>query len=181
MGKIRLCALGMLILIITTQSVLADGDDNDDDDGDENEPTILGLEGESLGSAALFLLIATLMIIVWKPTFMWLRKHGPEQFNQEPREFKRKLGIVHRYFMKIHIWIGVGAALLGTIHGWILEWHWTLWAGMIAIWVLVFSGSLMQWRNSTKSIRKGARLLHMQRTLSVIAVVLLLIGHGMVD
>jgi len=39
----------------------------------------------------------------------------------------------------------------------------------------------MQWRWPPKEVRKGARLLHLQRTLSVIAIVLLLIGHGIVD
>jgi len=83
--------------------------------------------------------------------------------------------------MKVHVWIGFATALVGTIHGIFLEWHWTLWVGMGAVWILVLSGSMMQWRWPPKKIRRGTRLLHMQRTLSVVAVVLLLIGHGIVD
>jgi hypothetical protein len=154
-------------------------DSDDDDDDDDKE--VLGMDGEDLGSGALFLLIATVMIAVWKPTFKWLRKNGSEYFNVEPRDFKRKLGVYNRKFMKVHNYIGFGCVVVGTIHGYFLEWHWTLWAAMLGLWILVISGSLMQWRWPPKKMRKGARLLHLQRTITIIAIVLLLVGHGIVD
>jgi len=166
----------LVLLLFLLPTVVAD-DDDDDEDGE----TILGIEAEGLGDVALYLMIGSLLIVVWKPAFSWLRKHGPERFDQEPREFKRRLGLFHRKFMKVHVWIGFATALVGTIHGIFLEWHWTLWVGMGAVWILVLSGSMMQWRWPPKKIRRGTRLLHMQRTLSVVAVVLLLIGHGIVD
>ena len=164
-------------LLLMTPTAFAD----DDDDNNDDEQKILGIEGEDLGDIALYLMVATLLIVVWKPTFTWLRKHGPDRFQQEPREFKRKLGVFNRKFMKVHTWVGFAAAIIGTVHGIVLEWHWTLWVGMLCVWILVFSGSMMQWRWPPKEVRKGARLLHMQRTLSIIAIVLLIIGHGIVD
>ena len=97
-------------------------------------------------------LIATLSIAIWKPSFKWLRKNGPELFNAEPRPFKKKLGVFNRRFMKVHNWLGVIAAVVGTAHGFVLEWHWTLWAGMAGIWVLIFSGSLLQWKWPPKRV-----------------------------
>ena len=76
---------------------------------------MLGIEGEDLGNIALYLLILTLMIVIWKPTFKWLRKYGPERFEKEPREFKRKLGVFNRRFMKIHNWIGFGTVVVVVV------------------------------------------------------------------
>ena len=174
-----------IAILITLTMLLASlagcaGDDDGDDDADDDEK-ILGIDAEGLGDVALYFLIATLSIAIWKPSFKWLRKNGPKLFNTEPRPFKKKLGVFNRRFMKVHNWLGVIAAVVGTAHGFVLEWHWTLWAGMAGIWVLIFSGSLMQWKWPPKEFRKGARLLHMQRALSIIAIVLLYVGHGIVD
>jgi len=49
------------------------------------------------------------------------------------------------------------------------------------LWLLVVSGSMMQWKFPPKEVRKGMRLLHMQRAMSVLAVAFLLIGHNLVD
>ena len=165
-------------LLVLTPSVYADDDDDEDEDDEE---TIFGIEGEGLGDVALYLMGGSLAIFAWKPTFHWLRKNGPVRFNVEARPFKKKLGVFNRRFMKVHTWLGFGAAILGTIHGIVLEWHWTLWVGMGAIWLLVVSGSMMQWRWPPKEVRKGARLLHLQRTLTIVAIVLLLAGHNIVD
>ncbi len=182
MGCIRwFLILAVLLLLITPAALAEEDDDEDDDDDDNDDEQILGLDGKDLGNVALYLLIASLLIVLWKPTFRWLRKKGPEIFDTEPREFKRKLGVFNRRYMKVHNWIGFATAIVGTIHGIALEWHWTLWAAMVALWILVFSGSMMQWRWPPKEVRKGARLLHLQRTMSIVAIVLLLIGHGIVD
>ena len=87
MGRLRWYLVLALLLLLMTSSALADSDDDDDDD----EQKILGIEGEDLGNIALYLLIVTLTIVIWKPIFKWLRTYGPEHFDKEPREFKRKL------------------------------------------------------------------------------------------
>ena len=176
--RLRWCLVLALSFLLMTSTALADDGDDDDDDDDEK---ILGIDAEGLGDVALYFLIATLSIAIWKPSFKWLRKNGPKLFNTEPRPFKKKLGVFNRRFMKVHNWLGVIAAVVGTAHGFVLEWHWTLWAGMAGIWILIFSGSLMQWKWPPKEFRKGARILHMQRALSIIAIVLLYVGHGIVD
>ena len=168
----------LLLVLLLSSSTLAD---NDSDEEDEDDSKILGIDAEDLGNISLYLMVGTLIIILWKPTFIWLRKNGPELLGKEPRDFKRKLGVFNRRFMKVHIWLGFGSATMGTIHGFLLEWHWTLWLGMACVWILVFSGSMMQWKWPTKEFRKGARLLHLQRTLSIIAIILLILGHNILD
>lgn len=176
MRRTYLLLITAVLMIILSNSALADDDDDDDDDEE-----ILGFDGEDAGEIALYLMIASLLIVVWKPTFMWLRKNGPERFDVEPREFKRKLGTFNRRFMKVHTWIGIGAAIVGTLHGLVLDWHWTLWVAMGSIWLLVISGLMMQWKWPPREFRKGARLLHLQRTFALFAVTLLIIGHEIVD
>jgi hypothetical protein len=170
----------VLILLLALMLLLAPGALADDDDDDDDE-TIMGTDAEDLGEVAQILMIGTCSIALWRPSFKWLRKNGPDLFGKEPRPFKRKLGVFNRYYMKIHNWIGLATVVIGTAHGYVLEWHWTLWVAMGALWALVFSGSLMQWKWPPKEFRKGARLLHMQRSLTIIAIALLLIGHGIVD
>jgi len=46
--------------------------------------------------------------------------------------------------------------------------------------VLSISGGLMRWKWPPREVKKGARLLHMQRLLSAVVVILLLVGHEMV-
>lgn len=167
-----------LVLLLLSPSVMADDDEDDEDDDDA---TLFGLDGEGTGEVALWLMVATLSIVVWKPLFKWLRANGPELFNKEPRPFKKSLGVFNRRYMRAHNWIGFAAVVLGTAHGYVLEWHWTLWVAMAALWILVVSGYLMQQKWPPKEFRRGARLLHMQRALSVVAVALLLVGHGLVD
>ena len=174
--RLRWSLVLALSLLLMTSTALAD-----DGDGDDDDEKILGIDAEDLGDVALYFLIATLSIAIWKPSFKWLRKNGPKLFNTEPRPFKKKLGVFNRRFMKVHNWLGVIAAVVGTAHGFVLEWHWTLWVGMAGIWILIFSGSLMQWKWPPKEFRKGARILHMQRAMSIIAIVLLYVGHGIVD
>lgn len=173
----RLFILLVATVLFLSTSVLADDDESDDDD----EVTLLGIEADSWGSASLYLLIGTVLIVGWKPTFRWLRVNGAERFDQEPREFKQKLGVFNRRFMRTHNWLGMSAVVIGTLHGIVLDWHWTLWAGLASLWFLVISGSLMQWKWPPKSVRRGGRLLHMQRTFTVVAITMLLIGHEIVD
>jgi len=170
--------LWLILLMLLLPTAHADGEHDEEDDDDA---TVLGLDAEGLGEAAKVLLIATLAIVVWRPAFKWLRKNGADLFNQEPRPFKQRLSKVNRWYMRAHNWVGFGAALLGTVHGWVLEWHWTLWVGTGAMWVVVLSGAAMTWGKSPRFVKRNARLLHISRSLSIVAVVLLLIGHGLVD
>ena len=168
-----------LFLFVICLLPTASGDDDDDDDDDDE--TILGIEGDDLGEVAYFLLIGSLLIIVWKPSFFWLRKNGPELFNKEKKQFKRKLGVFNKRFMTLHYWLGLFTVIIGTIHGIVLEWHWTLWTAMVGLWIVVFTGWMMRWKWPPREFRRGARLLHLNRSLSIIAVVLLFIGHEIVD
>ena len=171
--------LTLLTFTILTGHALADeGDDEDDDD---SEASVFGVDGEGLGEVAQVLLIATLAIVAWKPAFKWLRANGAELFDKEPRAFKKSLGVANRRFMRVHTWLGLAMAVIGTVHGYVLEWHWTLWLAMAFLWVLVISGYLMQSKWPPKEFRKGTRLLHMQRLFSGLAIALLLIGHALLD
>ena len=169
----------MVLLLMSQPLVSADDDKGEDDDDDEVQ--VLGVDGEGLGEVAQWLMVGTLLIVAWKPLFKWLRANGPEQFSVEARSFKKKLGVFNRRFMRVHLWIGLAAVVLGTVHGYVLEWHWTLWLAMFFLWLLVVSGGLMMWKTPPKQIRKASRMLHMQRAMSVVAVLLLLIGHALVD
>ena len=60
MRHLRWCLVLALLLLTLIPTALADGDDGDDDD----EQKILAMEGEDLGNIALYLLIATLMIVL---------------------------------------------------------------------------------------------------------------------
>ena len=184
---ISLIALIFLLLLpLTTvgDPGHADGEPHGDEIEEEKEDediTYFGIEMEGLGEIAQILFIFTLTIIVWKPGFLWLRKKGPELFKKEAKPFKKSLNKFNKRYMSVHIWAGFFAALLGTVHGYFLEWHWTLWAGTAAIWTLVISGGLLKWKWPPKEFRKGARILHMQRALTVLAIVLLVVGHELVD
>jgi len=167
----------MILVLMPSTFVSADDDVDEDDD----EASVLGLDAEGLGEVAQWLMVGTLLIVVWKPLFKWLRTNGPERFGVEARPFKKKLGVFNRRFMRVHVWIGLAAVVLGTVHGYVLEWHWSLWLAMFFLWMLVVSGALMMWKKPPKQIRKASRLLHMQRAMSVLAVALLLIGHALVD
>ena len=173
----RRLLLWLVLLMLLSPTAQADDDDDEEDDDD---PTVFGVDAEGMGDAAMWLLVATLAIVVWRPAFKWLRKNGAERFNQDPRPFKQRLSKVNRWYMRAHNWVGFGAALLGTVHGWVLEWHWSLWVGTAAMWVLVVSGAALHWSKSPRFVKRKARLLHVQRSLSIVAVVLLLVGHELV-
>ena len=170
--------LVVLFLLVPMTVASADGDVDDEED---DEAQVFGLDAEGLGEVAQWLMVGTLLIVVWKPLFKWLRTNGPKRFGVEARPFKKKLGVFNRRFMRVHVWIGLGAVVLGTVHGYVLEWHWTLWVAMLFLWLLVVSGGLMMWKTPPRQIRKASRLLHMQRAMSVLAVALLLVGHALVD
>ncbi|MDA0715737.1 MAG: hypothetical protein O3A74_04160 [archaeon] len=178
MKNIHLIFMVFFIAILFLPATHADrGGDSDDDD----EASWNGIEAEDMGSVALWMMIGTLFIIVWKPLHMYLRQRGPELFDIDSKSFKLKLKKFNTKHLSIHTILGFLTAIVGTVHGLLLDWHWTLWVGMVCVWILVISGSLLKWKWPPQQVRKGARLLHMQRALSIIAVVMLLIGHTLVD
>ena len=176
MQKFRTLLLLFFVAILLIPSTHADRDDDEDE-----EVTWYGIEAEGLGTVALWMMGGTLFILVWKPLHLYLRKKGPELFDVEAKSFKLTLKNINTKHMSIHNILGFLTAVVGTAHGLLLEWHWTLWVGMALVWVLVASGSLLKWKWPPRQVRRGARLLHMQRALSVLAVALLLIGHAIVD
>ncbi len=96
----------------------------------------------------------------------------------ENRLVKKNIGIANRWFMKIHDWLGFGAALIGTLHGLLMDdWGLEFWLPMGGFWILVISGYLMRVKWPPKQVRKGARLLHMQRLIAIVAVIVLFIAH----
>ena len=170
----------LLALLLLAAPAHADGDDHDDDD--DGEGSVFGLDGESLGEAAQVLLVLTLSIVVWKPLFGWLRKGGIEVLKiEDARAWKSKLGTFNRRFMRVHTWIAIAMLVAGTLHGLAMESHWMLWFAMALMGLLSLAGGMMQWKWPPKEVRKGARLLHMQRAMSVAVLVLLVVGHGLVD
>ena len=153
-------------------------DENDDDDGGDDDDNPWEESGESLGTAALVFLILTLSIVLWKPGVKLARQHLPDRLEMENRLVKKNIGIANRWFMKIHDWLGFGAALIGTLHGLLMDdWGLEFWLPMGGFWILVISGYLMRVKWPPKQVRKGARLLHMQRLIAIVAVIVLFIAH----
>ncbi len=170
-----------MALLLVPFTVHADG--NEDDEGDEDDSgSILGLDGEGLGETSQVLLILTFSIVLWKPLFGWLRKGGVEVLNiEDPRAWKKRLGVMNRRYMSVHTWVAVAMLITGLLHGLASQSHWMLWLSMALMGVLGLVGSMMQWKWPPKEVRRGARLLHTQRAMSVAALVLLVVGHALVD
>ncbi|HIF05155.1 MAG TPA: hypothetical protein EYQ80_07195 [Candidatus Poseidoniales archaeon] len=172
----------LIPLLLTTMlfigTVVADDDDDDDDD-----ESILGMDGEDLGSVALWLLVATMTIVVWKPGYIWLNKNAKNIFD-EPKEVKKKLRRVNTFYMRIHYWIGGAVVVVGGMHGLGTgsEGHpYLFWGGWVGLVLMSISGALMLWKWPPRKVRKGARMLHAQRTLAVVTIVLLVVAHSVAD
>jgi len=171
----------MLFLLLIAPVAIADDDDvgDDDDDDDDDDEQILGMDAEDLGDVALWTFVFTLTIVVWKPTHIYIQRNAKKLF-ENPKPIKKKISSFNRIYMRIHYWIGLTAVVVGGIHGlgmigedngWM---YWAGWAGMI---MMTISGSLMLWKWPPKTVRKGARLLHAQRFILVLTIVLLWVAH----
>ena len=177
MRRLLVLLLAASLLIPT---VLADDDDDDDDD---DEGGLWGGEmGEDLGDLSMWLLIGTIALVGWKPLHIWLRKSGLEKMGvADVKAAKKQLTVVNRWMMKIHLWIGVAAVLVGAVHGLgstsiDLESSvaWFGWGGMLLMSIL---GGLMMWKWPPRKVKKGARVLHTQRAVLVVTILLLVAGH----
>ncbi len=161
----------LLSICLLAAPVLGDGDDNDDDDGWGEDG------GKGLGVASAVLLGLTMSIVVWKPGLKYLRKNA-NSIVEDGRWLKKELGKANRWYMKIHYWIGTGAVVTGLIHGIAMnKWEVVFWAGWVGMLLMSISGGLLLWKWPPREVKKGARLLHAQRAILVITVVLIFISH----
>ena len=171
--------IGLLFGIVVFSLLLSNTASADDDDDDDNGTKLLGVDGEDLGEVAQVMFIFTLTIVVWKPGHIWLQKKAKNIFD-EPKEVKKSLRKFNKFYMRLHYWIGLGAVVVGGVHGlasmsedngWM---YWAGWAGMI---IMSVTGALLLWKWPPKKVRKGARLIHAQRAMLVITIVLLVVAH----
>ena len=181
MNKLKNSLLLLFVLFVfLTPSVSADGDDEDKGDDDDD-----GF-GEYLGELAKSLLIATIVLIAWKPLHLWLQKTGIKTNAQRWRitdikVAKKKLLRFNKWMLRIHIIVGSAATIVGLIHGiasqmpdWESSAAWAGWLGLLAMSVL---GGLIMWKWPPKAVKKRARALHTQRALLIITIILLVAGH----
>jgi len=155
---------------------------DDDDEKEESDDEF----GEDLGELAKSLLIATIVLIAWKPLHLWLQKTGiktnAERWGiKDIKVAKKKLLRFNKWMLRIHIIVGTAATIVGFIHGissqmpdWESSAAWAGWVGLLAMSVL---GGLIMWKWPPKAIKKRARALHTQRALLIITIILLVAGH----
>lgn len=167
-------AIAIMIALLVVTGV-ATADDDDDDDG------ILGDAGEDLGTAAAWGLAFSTTIILWKPGLKYIRANA-DKFVEDERWLKKKLGKANRWYLKIHYWIGAGAVLVGFIHGVAMNrWEILFWGGWVGMLFMSITGSLLLWKWPPRKVKKGARLLHAQRAVMVITIILLYVSHEFFD
>ena len=184
MNKLTKSLLLLFVLFIfLTPIVSADEghDDKDDDDDNDNDEF-----GEELGELAKSLLIATIVLIAWKPLHVWLQKSGIKTNAvrwgiTDLKATKKKLLRFNKWMLRIHIIVGTAATIVGLIHGiasqmpdWESSAAWAGWLGLLAMSVL---GGLIMWKWPPKAVKKRARALHTQRALLIITIILLVAGH----
>lgn len=181
--RLRLTASLVLAAVVLLQATLVAADDHDEDeDEDQGRDGPLEDLAEGAGSVAAWLLGLSVVIIPWKLGYAWLRKEGLVKLGFPDREHRQMLTKGNRWFMRIHQWIGWGALVLGLTHGlFIDEQHWMLWLGLAGMGAMSIAGALMTWKWPPRSVKKGARIVHVQRVLLVATIALLLIGHQLVD
>ena len=165
----------VLLLLASPVAALSDDDDDADDEDDDDEFEELG---EEVGTVSAWLLGLTLVYFGWKRVLPTIRKHL-KQTDQKDR--LKSLNTWNKKAIPLHTLLGVAALVTGTIHGLMMdEDALILWVAVALMGVLSISGGLMRWKWPPKKVKKGARLLHMQRLLSAAVVILLLVGHEMV-
>ncbi len=174
-----LIALFCALLIAFAPSAVADDHDEDedehDDEGRENE---LEDAGETVGEISAWLLGLTLAYFGWKRVLPPIRKRLKAS---EQKDQLKRLNSWNKRAIPIHTLLGTAALITGFIHGLMMdESHPTLWIALFLMGVLSVSGSLMRWKWPPREVKRGARLLHMQRLISLVVVALLFVGHEMV-
>ncbi|MBT7979877.1 MAG: hypothetical protein HN684_01790 [Euryarchaeota archaeon] len=171
-NKILIPLAILITLLLLSSNVVAD---DDTDEGDEGMDDL----GEGLGTVAAWLLGFTLIYAVWKRALPPLRK-SLKSSNQ--KDLVKKLNKANKKVIPIHTLVGLAALITGSIHGLMMDdSHISLWIAIALMGLLSVSGSLMRWKWPPKTVKKGARLLHMQRAMSIAVVILLFLGHELVD
>ena len=169
--SITLC----LLLLASPVAALSDDDDSDEANDEDDELEDLG---EDIGTISAWLLGLTLVYFGWKRVLPTIRKHLKQT---EQKDRLKSLNTWNKKAIPLHTFLGVAALVTGTIHGLMMdEDALILWVAVALMGVLSISGGLMRWKWPPKKVKKGARLLHMQRLLSAAVVILLLVGHEMV-
>ena len=172
--KILSITLGLLFLA-SPVAALSDDDDADDAENDDDEFEDIG---EDIGTVSAWFLGLTLAYFGWKRVQPTIRKHLKQT---EQKDRLKSLNTWNKKVLPIHTLLGVAALVTGTIHGLMMEEEaLILWIAVALMGVLSISGGLMRWKWPPREVKKGARLLHMQRLLSAAVVILLLVGHEMV-
>ena len=165
----------VLLLLASPVAALSDDDDDADDEDDDDEFEDLG---EEVGTVSAWLLGLTLVYFGWKRVLPTIRKHLKQT---DQKDHLKSLNTWNKKAIPLHTLLGVAALVTGTIHGLMMdEDALILWVAVALMGVLSISGGLMRWKWPPKKVKKGARLLHMQRLLSAAVVILLLVGHEMV-
>ena len=175
-STLKVLSIALVLLLLTSPvAALSDDDDDADDEDDDDEFEDLG---EEVGTVSAWLLGLTLVYFGWKRVLPTIRKHL-KQTDQKDR--LKSLNTWNKKAIPLHTLLGVAALVTGTIHGLMMdEDALILWVAVALMGVLSISGGLMRWKWPPKKVKKGARLLHMQRLLSAAVVILLLVGHEMV-
>ena len=174
----RLMAVLLLgVLIIVPLTVYADrGMPHDDGD----HPMIFGVEAKMLGEIARNFMIFSVTVMVWKPAFIYMNKNANQLF-ETPKESKKKLKRVDTLYMRLHYWISFAAVVIGGLHGYgsmEKDNGWMYWAGWAGMVLMSLTGALMLWKWPPKKVRKGSRMLHTQRVVLILTIVLLFVAHG---
>jgi len=100
---------------------------------------------------------------------------------ETPHESKKKLKRVDTLYMRLHYWISFAAVVIGGLHGYgsmEKDNGWMYWAGWAGMVLMSLTGALMLWKWPPKKVRKGSRLLHTQRVVLILTIVLLYVAHG---
>ena len=165
-----LVAIGLLLIASPATAQV------DDDDLDEDEDGLEDL-GEDIGTVSAWLLGLTLAYFAWKRLLPVARK---ELKDKQQKDRLKRLNSLNKKAIPVHTILGVAALVTGIAHGLMVGGGpLMLWVAVALMGILSVSGGLMRWRWPPREIKRGARLLHMQRLLSVAVVILLLVGHEM--
>lgn len=146
------------------------------DDGGEE-----GLEdlSEGLGVLAAAALGLTIATAAWN----WSRRRILlKALRGRGTAIKRVMSWHRRLAVPVHALAGLGALGAGTVHGlWAEQGHWSLWSAMAMMGVMTLGGAILLWKWPPAKVRKGVYVLHGQQGLLAAMLVLLLVGHGIVD
>lgn len=152
--------------------------DDDDEKYRGSREHVMEEVSESLGTISLWGLILFnglyYYCMAFKRVPKGFRTHAPE-IAKQPLKWKTK-------FRKFHYWGNPVVIALAFLHGWWAEkTHPVLWWGWGILVFLMISGIIMKLQKADQPGAKVNRLIHTQHFFSIAMLVLLLVGHGLVD